>query len=286
MDNPTTLTAPTSGPSDVPEKAGEAPQLEPGCYTMFTTTAAPPDSAAAKAAEQQEANYHASLARLRAAQDAPAPKRSKSGADKEKARGDGKAQEGGAPQPGARSPAEAGSQSPEGGEGSSESAEDGEEDDDEPRWEDVMEQAAYKGDLNKLVGLLNVYPFWDHPFDDFADRMHWIRIGLEVAAREDPEKLVTFLAGRVLAFEGWALLRAQYVVQRETMLHDKVMHRPQGDLPPHIETEWIPRVARIQEGIIRTASVFASIRHTLELGKGKKRRSKSPTAGGEQDEPK
>ena len=286
MDNPTTLTAPTSSLSDVPEKAGEAPLMGPGYYDMFGLPSPYANPAEAKAEAESEAAYNALMARLRAARDAPEPKRSKPVADKEKARGDEKAQEGGAPQTEGTGAAKEGEPSTGAGGGGSNEDDDFEKDIKESeRLHEAMETAASNGDLDRLVRMLGVYPFWDYPCEDFPNCMYLIRVGLETAARQNPEKLGDFLAARIMAFEGWLLIRAQYVVLREAMIHDKRMHQPQGDLPANIESEWIPRVARIADGIARTASTFASVRHTMELGRGRKRRKKVRTAGAEDREP-
>jgi hypothetical protein len=140
-----------------------------------------------------------------------------------------------------------------------------------------MWELAEKGDLDSLARLLTPERTLCGSIDRFHEVMTWLRVGMERAAQDDPDKLISFLGSRTLACQGWLMMRIEYFVRQEIYKHDKAATNFHGDLPPSIVAEWLPRLSRLHEAIEQSSATFARVQHALALAKHgpKKRRRKS-----------
>ena len=137
----------------------------------------------------------------------------------------------------------------------------------------LIAAAAKRGDVDGIFDVLNQeLP----PTSDYAKAMDELRKMLERAGKKNPEKLVELLFGRMLAFQGFLLIRVQRFIDEGIKNHDRRCPN-QGDIPDKIVEVWMPRLSRIQHEVRETTRIYATVRHALLLANEgtKKTRPKS-----------
>jgi hypothetical protein len=171
-------------------------------------------------------------------------------------------------------------------------------------WQDAQakaraEKQAYVVKMNRLVEsgdletlMAELADDLQEPFpeervwvaeDRYRKAMGWLTAGIESAAQRNPEKFVSFVGAKILAFNAMLLLRSQTAAMGCIRIYDRDPKGPNGELPQAVVEKWLPRITALQHAIEASALVFAKVKHTAKLGsknaKGRKENGHRPDHG-------